>query len=66
MVGAAAASSDCATKRRATDSEKNRVRNLQEQYKQLSAILKSIRVHLAAGSKVVKIFTHLRIIIGIT
>ena len=28
--------------------------------------LKSIRVHLAAGSKVVKIFTHLRVIIGIT
>ena len=27
---------------------------------------KSIRVHLAAGSKVVKIFTHLRVIIGIT
>ena len=30
------------------------------------ANLKSIRVHLAAGSKVVKIFTHLRVIIGIT
>ena len=27
---------------------------------------KYIRVHLAAGSKVVKIFTHLRVIIGIT
>ena len=26
----------------------------------------TIRVHLAAGSKVVKIFTHLRVIIGIT
>ena len=26
-------------------------------------VLKSIRVHLAAGSKVVKIFTHLRVII---
>ena len=39
VVGAAASSSDRARKRRAADSEKKRVRKLQEQYNQLSAVL---------------------------
>ena len=46
--------------------KKTTKKNKKQQQKNKLYLLKSIRVHLAAGSKVVKIFTHLHVIIGIT